>query len=185
MDSAGIINEIWRSINGFPDYQVSNIGLVRTAKTGKIIKGSVCGEGYVVVALHNDYKWTNMYVYRLVAQEFLQNHDNKPYVDHIDKQRANNCFTNLRWVSISQSSMNRRNWQTNGHSKYKGVSWNCRRNKWVAQIKKHQKLYFLGYFDDERDAARAYDEKAVDLFGEFARLNDVDDDEASVISDES
>ena len=58
--------------------------------------------------------------------------------------------------------------------------------KWVAQIKKHQKLYFLGYFDDERDAARAYDEKAVDLFGEFARLNDVDDDDddASVISEE-
>ena len=60
MDSAGIINEIWRSINGFPDYQVSNIGRVRNANTGKIIKGSVCGEGYVVVALHSDYMWTNM-----------------------------------------------------------------------------------------------------------------------------
>ena len=68
------------------------------------------------------------------------------------------------------------------------MSWNCRRNKWVAQIKKHQKLYFLGYFDDERDAARAYDDKAVDIFGEFARLNDVeddeDDDDASVTSEE-
>ena len=81
MDSAGIINEIWRSINGFPDYQVSNIGRVRNANTGNIIKGSLGREGYVVVALHNDHKWTNMYVHRLVAQEFLQNHDNKPYVE--------------------------------------------------------------------------------------------------------
>ena len=142
MDSAGIINEIWRSINGFPDYQVSNIGRVRNANTGKIIKGSVCGEGYVVVALHNDYKWTNMYIHRLVAQEFLQNNDNKPYVDHIDKQRANNCFTNLRWVSISQSSMNRRNWQTNGHSKHKGVSWNCRRNKMGCPDKETSEVVF-------------------------------------------
>jgi hypothetical protein len=67
--------------------------------------------------------------------------------------------------------MNRRNWQTNGHSKYKGVSWNCRRNKWVAQISRNiRSCIFCRYFDDEREAARAYDEKAVDLFGEFARF---------------
>jgi hypothetical protein len=176
MDRVGIINEIWRSISGFPDYQVSNIGRVRAATTGKIIKGSLGREGYVVVALHNDCKWANMYIHRLVAQEFLQNHDSKPYVAHVDHDRANNCFTNLRWVSISESSMNRRNWQTNGHSRYKGVSWNCRRKKWIAQIKKQQKLHFIGYFDAENEAARAYNDAAMDLFGEFARLNEVYDD---------
>ena len=181
MDSAGIIHETWRSINGFPDYQVSNIGRVRAAKTGKIINGSLGREGYVVVPLHDDCKWANMYIHRLVAQEFLQNHDNKPYVAHVDNARADNCFTNLRWVSVSESSMSRRNWQTNGHSKYKGVSWNCRRNKWVAQIKKHQKLHFIGYFDDERDAAKAYNEVAINLFGEFARINHVDEDDGETM----
>ena len=124
MDSAGIINEIWRSIDGFPDYQVSNIGRVRNADNGRIIRGTLNKYGYVVVVLYNDHTRTNTYVHRLVAREFLQNRENKPCVTHVDNDRSNNCFNNLRWVSVSESSMGRRNWQANGHSKYKGVSWN-------------------------------------------------------------
>ena len=58
-------------------------------------------------------------------------------------------------------------------SKYLGVSIkkNCRWKKWKGSINYHGKHYHLGYFYSEEEAARAYDEKAIELFGENARLN--------------
>ena len=43
-----------------------------------------------------------------MAQEFIENPDGKPYVDHIDHDAKNNCITNLRWASHSQNMMNRK-----------------------------------------------------------------------------
>jgi hypothetical protein len=51
------------------------------------------------------------------------------------------------------------------------VSWNKRRKKWFAYIKKDGKEFNLGGFDDEVEAAKAYDEAAKRLHGEFAQLN--------------
>jgi hypothetical protein len=56
-------------------------------------------------------------------------------------------------------------------SQYKGVSWKEERGKWIGQIKKGDLHRFLGHFDDEEDAAYAYDKAARELFGEHASLN--------------
>jgi len=67
--------------------------------------------------------------------------------------------------------MNRRKSDRNFSSMYKGVSWFKRTKRWMAYIKINQKRYYLGYFDIEEDAAKAYDVSAIERFGEFAKLN--------------
>lgn len=90
-------------------------------------------------------------------------------IDHINGVRSDNRFSNLREATNAENSRNGRS--RPGTSKYKGVSWFKRDSKWVAHIMKDAKSYNLGYFDDEEDAARAYDAAAVRMFGDFARLN--------------
>ncbi|GAB4815454.1 hypothetical protein N2152v2_002500 [Parachlorella kessleri] len=58
-----------------------------------------------------------------------------------------------------------------GTSPYNGVSWDKRKHKWFSQIQQHGKRHFLGYFDDEVEAARAYDRAALRLYGASAQLN--------------
>ena len=91
--------------------------------------------------------------------------------DFLDCRRGN-----LEVVTQEESSYGNRKIETrNGMpttSKYKGVCWNEERGKWLAQINCGGVHYHLGRFDEETDAADAYDEAAARLFGEFARLND-------------
>ena len=75
----------------------------------------------------------------------------------------------------------------NTSSSYKGVHWHKQLQKWTPHINIYGKQIRLGCFHDEKAAARAYNEKALELFGEYACLNDISDDEdddASVISDQ-
>jgi len=90
--------------------------------------------------------------------------------DHINGDGLDNRRCNLRTVTRSQNSMNRRN-QMNCSSRHKGVSWDSRDCKWRVQIKIDGRGQRLGYFDDEQEAARIYNQAAKRLFGEFARLN--------------
>ena len=90
-------------------------------------------------------------------------------VDHIDGNSLNNRRSNLRLCTVSQNHQNRR--RTYGSSKYKGTWWDKRRNKWVSAITFNGKYIHIGCFDNETDAAKAYDRKAAELFGEFAYLN--------------
>ena len=60
---------------------------------------------------------------------------------------------------------------------YKGVTWLNREQKWVAQVRLNKKPLFYKLFDSEKDAARAYNEKAVEFFGEYAHTNDVPEDD--------
>jgi hypothetical protein len=69
-----------------------------------------------------------------------------------------------------ESHRNRRPCKT-GSSPFKGVYWETRSHKWKAGIKLEGKQYHFGYFDEEADAARAYDEAAIKMFGEGAYLN--------------
>ena len=91
-------------------------------------------------------------------------------VDHIDGNGLNNQRHNLRVATYQQNNTNRRK-QDGFTSKYKGVAWCKRENKWRAYIKINGKFKSLGYFDNEIIAAKKYNQIAQELFGEYALLN--------------
>lgn len=92
--------------------------------------------------------------------------------DHINGNKLDNRKENLRKVTQSQNQANRKKGK-NKSSIYKGVIWHKRRNHWLAQITINRKKIYLGSFNNEIDAAKAYNEAAIKYFGEFARLNEV------------
>lgn len=91
-------------------------------------------------------------------------------VDHINHNGLDNRRANLRAVSQAQNNVNKPKQSGSYSSKYKGVTSKVDR-KWHAYIMQKGKYYYLGSFDDEQAAGRAYDEKAKELFGEYACLN--------------
>ena len=111
----------------------------------------------------------------LLMHRVLMNPPSDKIVDHINGDSLDNRRENLRVGTQSGNLANMR--KTRGVSKYKGVYWNKERRKWQAQIRcgGDGRTIYLGRFDSEDDAARAYNAKALDLHGEWARLNDVND----------
>jgi len=94
--------------------------------------------------------------------------------DHVDGDRLNNTRKNLRKATTQQNSWNRRKMINRDSSKYKGVQiQNNYRYKisWISRIYANGKQYYLGSFNTEIEAAKAYDAKALELFGDFAWLN--------------
>lgn len=110
----------------------------------------------------------NYYISRLV---FLYHKGYMPdFVDHIDHDTLNNRIENLRAATRTQNNMNTRG-NKNTSSKYKGVFYVKRANRWAAQIGINSKSTHIGYFLTENEAALAYNEKAKFHFEEFAFLN--------------
>lgn len=92
-------------------------------------------------------------------------------VDHINGVKTDYRKSNLRICSISQNSANVRKTKKDASSKYKGVSFVKSSNVWRAEICKNYNKTVIGMFNSEEEAAKAYDKKAIELFGEFARIN--------------
>lgn len=105
-------------------------------------------------------------------REILGLSNPKAISDHIDGNGLNNQKGNLREATKTQNNANRKS-ADNSASKYLGVNWLPVRKKWKAELRKNGKLFFLGRFNNEIDAAIAYNKKAVELHGEFARLNKI------------
>jgi hypothetical protein len=91
-------------------------------------------------------------------------------VDHIDGTRLNNCTWNLRVCTHPENHRNSAK-HRGSTSRFKGVYYKKERGVWYAYIQLNHKRYWLGYFTDEVEAARAYDRRAVELGIEYARLN--------------
>ncbi len=94
-------------------------------------------------------------------------------VDHASRDTKNNI--DVRKATHSQNGANS---NPKSHyrgrptsSKYKGVMWNKRNKKWTATLTVNYKKHHLGYFSNELDAAKAYDQAALKFSGEFAALN--------------
>ena len=137
--------EYFRVIDCFPNYDVSTDGRVRIIKTGKIMKLIFMHDGYFQVGLYKDKKRSSHYVHRLVATAFCNKEDNCNVVDHIDHDRANNNYQNLRWTTTSLNQRNR-TIAINNTSGTNGVYYESRYNLWIASWhdgnKKPQRKYF-------------------------------------------
>lgn len=92
-------------------------------------------------------------------------------VDHINGNVLDDRKVNLRWATKSENAANMQVDKEGCSSRYRGVLWHKGAKKWVARITLARKRIHLGVFDDEIEAARAYDEAAKRYYGEFARLN--------------
>lgn len=106
--------EVWKDIKGYEGvYKVSNHGRVlsleRKIPTSyfnrinhvpeKILKHSVTRHGYHMVTLYHNDIANRQLVHRLVANAFLENADNLPFINHLDENKSNNCVGNLEWCT--------------------------------------------------------------------------------------
>jgi len=90
--------------------------------------------------------------------------------DHVNGNRIDNRKENLRVCTSSENRINSHK-RNNCSSTYKGVNWDKFHKQWVAKLKVDGKQRLIGYFNEEYQAAMAYDIWARELHGEFARLN--------------
>lgn len=157
--------EIWKDILGYEGhYQISNYGRVKSFKWNKerILLGGYDKDGYNNVNLSLYNKTKTYTIHRLVAQAFLglDIKDSEIEIDHIDDNKINNKLENLQLVTGREnvSKINR-----TSSSKYVGVSFNKRLNKWRSDIWINGKNEFLGLFDIEEEAHQAY-LKALDFY---------------------
>lgn len=96
--------EEWRPVPGFEHlYHVSNIGRVKSITRYKKEKSQKNVFGYKRVNLRLPGKSNNMGVHRLVALAFIPNPESKPYINHIDGDKANNHVSNLEWCTPAEN----------------------------------------------------------------------------------
>jgi hypothetical protein len=122
---------------------------------------------YAVRRVHVGFnKWKHIKMHREVL-----NPPDHLFVDHINHNGLDNRIANLRTATPQQNAYNRIHFTKNPSSKYKGVSWNRYKKKWSVQIRYNSKSKFIGFFENEIEAAKAYDKAAKIHHGEFAVLN--------------
>ena len=158
--------ETYKVIEGFETYSVSDLGNVKNNKTGRIKNVNANENGYIQVSVSKNKKKYKQMVHVFVASAFIENLENKSFVDHIDNCKTNNNITNLRWATSVQNCQNRgiRNDNSSG---VVGVSWEKKVNKWRSRITIDGIHVHLGLYTNIEDAKQARIIKANEAFGVF------------------
>lgn len=110
------MTELWKTVENYPNYEVSNTGKVRNVKTNKVLKPGLTNVGYHVVCLSNNGKTQTFGVHILVARAFIENTcpDIRKEVHHVDGNKINNNAYNLMWVTREENM----NYGSSGSSVY-------------------------------------------------------------------
>jgi hypothetical protein len=148
------------------------------------VKQIPLSDGFYAYVDAADYEWLSQWVWGLhngyagrykkgklvfMHREIMQPPKGK-IVDHKNRNKLDNTRDNLHVCTQQENTRN--TGKRNGtSSRFIGVHYHKSAGKWCAAIHFEGKHIHLGLFTDEVEAARAYDRKAVELFGEFARLN--------------
>jgi hypothetical protein len=155
--------EQWRSLNSTKEYEVSSFGRVRSHRIRKnepvILKGSSCDTNHQYISVNiyllDKKKYQHFFVHKLVAEHFVDNSDPEKYkyVDHIDGNRQNNHWKNLRWVTNQQNQLNKK-MQTNNTSGLIGVRCRTKGSKtyWVVSWTNKDNKYCIRNFPTKDEA---------------------------------
>jgi hypothetical protein len=90
--------EKWDSIINFPKYKISNYGKIKNIETSKILQPNLRNFYFRIKLIDKNKERKDKYVSHLVAEHFIPNPNNYKYVKHLDNNKSNNQFTNLKWV---------------------------------------------------------------------------------------
>lgn len=102
------MEEIWKTVEGFENYQVSNKGRIRNLNYGnlgycKILKQGNNESGYALIQLHKNGKRYQRKMHRLIAKEFIPNPNNYPAIHHKNEIKDDNRVENLEWCTQKQN----------------------------------------------------------------------------------
>lgn len=149
-------------------YAISKDGQIFSHYFGRLLV-LVPDNGYQVVSLgYGD----RSFVHVLVAATFIGKPPKGTEIDHENRVRSDNRVENLRYIPHRHNQHNAAKHGRNGNppaSRFKGVT--RQRNRWRAAISSKGRLRYIGAFDDERDAAMAYDREARKIYGARATTN--------------
>lgn len=123
--------------------------------------GTNSGSPYTRICLNR-----RIYLAHRLAWYYMTGSPPEMLIDHINGNKRDNRFCNLRAADYSQNMMNSKIASSNT-SGCKGVSWKNSENKWLATGKFNGKRKYLGYFDNIHDAVLAYKKFAIETHGEF------------------
>ena len=154
------MDEIWKKIEGYDRYEISNFGSVRS-KYGKnliYLKKQEDSRGYIWVGLRTKGKTKYNSIHKLVALHFLGKIPENMQINHMDGDSKNNKVNNLEYVSMREN--------INHRYALKGVSKLGTRmtkgGKFTSQIRIQGKMKHLGTFQTEQDARAAYVKAAME-----------------------
>lgn len=97
------MTEIYKTIDDYPNYEVSNLGNVRNRLTGKVLRPDRSKRGYLRIDLRKYGKKKKFLIHRLVANAFIPNPENKRTVNHINGCKTDNYVSNLEWNTDSEN----------------------------------------------------------------------------------
>jgi hypothetical protein len=106
-------------------------------------------DGYLLILIGDKNYYVHRVIYKLYHPEWdIYDNSRENRIDHENRNRADNRIINLRNVTEQENQFNRNN--------TKGYYWNKQRNRWIAQIQVNRKHIYLGRFNNEEDARKAY-----------------------------
>lgn len=122
---------------------------------------------YIQANIYVNGKRTTKSLHKIIMGDFKDK-----IIDHINGNTLDCRKENMRFVTNQENSFNQKVSKNKKSSKHKGIYHNKKLNNWKVLIKYNYKNIYIGVFDTEQKAVNAYNEKAKELFGEYARLND-------------
>lgn len=160
--------EVWKPIASLNnEYYASNKGRIKTisaVKTSnnniekrlpeKLLIQTLNPWGYLYANVGRINKSKKVFSHRLIAEAFIPNPSNKPFVNHKDGDRANNTFENLEWCTTRENQHHR---ITGDINDTKGVGMSMKNGKWTVRIMINAKHYALGSYVSKDNAQKAYD----------------------------
>ena len=149
-----------KELEYFPD---TGFFVRKISKSARWQKGQICGSlncnGYIQIYINK-----NVHLAHRLAWLYMTGSMPKNQIDHINRNKSDNSWNNLREANNAQNSMNV-GLQKNNKSGFKGVSWY--KGRWVASAKLNYKQYYLGRFKTKEEASFVYQKFVKKHYGEF------------------